>query len=148
MLLAPSRTTTSAGSVTSSTTSAAPRSGPYGYGAAGLDPPRPVFATTARLLLVLLVLGGCAGKTSKKDLLAFLTPGRTTRAAAILELGQPTGAYEGDRILTYRVQKEGDGYVLVSRATRWSAAHYTLVLVFDEAGILGKHSLVPIRATP
>lgn len=59
----------------------------------------------ATLVLVLLFLTGCATPIvgAKKDLLEFLHPGHTTREEVLITLGQPSGAFEHEKILTYRL---------------------------------------------
>jgi hypothetical protein len=101
----------------------------------------------AMLLPILLAAaGGCASQTvGNQKLLEFLAPGRTTRADAILQLGEPSRSYEDARILTYRVDKEDDAYTIVESMRAWNGVHYSLVLVFDDQGVLQKHALVPVR---
>ncbi|WP_155836970.1 hypothetical protein [Paraburkholderia mimosarum] len=88
-------------------------------------------------------------------MLDFLGDGTTTRETALLKLGEPSGTFDRDRILTYRIgiPKDG-GYFLLhphaaGTAYNWSAepgvSLYSLVLVFDEKNILVKHSLVRVR---
>ena len=114
----------------------------------------------SKLLLVLtlaLALVGCATtppplKTSP-DLLNFLSDGKTTRTEAIISLGQPSGRFESENILTYRLgfDPRNSGYYVVERETTasgwptWTAAKFSLVLVFDDAGVLRKHSLVKVN---
>jgi hypothetical protein len=114
----------------------------------------------SKLLAVLtlaLALVGCATtppplKTSP-DLLNFLSDGKTTKTEAIITLGQPSGRFESEKILTYRlgVEPRNSGFYVVERETTtngwptWTAAKFSLVLVFDDAGILQKHSLVEVN---
>ena len=115
----------------------------------------PVGCRTLVALLSLL-LAGCATTEPLKgraDLLEFLANGRTTRAETLLHLGQPSGRFEQERILTYRlaVESKHHGYYVVERETQptgwstWSRAKYSLVLVFDEGGLLREHSLVEVN---
>jgi hypothetical protein len=66
----------------------------------------------------------------------------------LLKLGQPSGSFEHERILTYRIgedSKQGR-YVITPRAMlAWQQVHYSLVLVFDESGRLQKQSLVTVN---
>ena len=98
-------------------------------------------------MLLLAATSGCASTKAhaRPDLLAFLAPGTTTRADVILRLGEPSRTYEDDRILTYRVDKDDGGYVVVDRARMWTDVRYTLVLLFDGQGVLQNHSLVAAR---
>lgn len=89
-------------------------------------------------------LVGCA------DLLDFLADGKTPREEVALKLGQPSGKFERENILTYRLgfEPKNKGYYVVERETQpdgwptWLRAKYSLVLVFDDAGVLRKHPLV------
>ena len=115
---------------------------------------------TFKILLVLALafsLLGCATTPpplkGSPDLLNFLSDGKTTKTEAIMALGQPAGRFESEHILTYRlgVEPRNNGYFLVERETTtsgwptWTAAKFSLVLVFDDAGILQKHSLVKVN---
>jgi hypothetical protein len=114
----------------------------------------------AKILLVLVAafaLAGCATTPpplkGRPDLLTFLSDGKTTRSEAIIALGQPSGRFEAEKILTYRLgfERRNNGYYIVERETTtngwptWSATKFSLVLVFDDAGILQKHSLVEVN---
>ena len=114
----------------------------------------------SKLLLVLtlaLALVGCATTPpplkGSPELLSFLADGKTTRTEAIMTLGQPSGRFESEKILTYRLgfEPRNSGYYVVERETTangwptWTAAKFSLVLVFDDAGILLKHSLVKVN---
>ena len=114
----------------------------------------------AKILLVLVAafaLAGCATTPPPRkvspDLLNFLSDGKTTRTEAIISLGQPSGRFESENILTYRlgVEPRNSGYYVVERETTtngwptWTAAKFSLVLVFDDAGILQKYSLVKVN---
>lgn len=82
------------------------------------------------------------------NLLAFLHPGETTRQEVVLKLGQPSGTFEQDRILTYRLGEDGQqGYFIVTPKSLmpWSQVRHSLVLVFDARGVLEKQSLVPVQ---
>jgi hypothetical protein len=114
----------------------------------------------AKIVLVLaavLALAGCATTPpplkGSPDLLNFLADGKTTQTEAIITLGQPSGRFEAEKILTYRLgfEPRNNGYYIVERETTtngwptWMAAKFSLVLVFDDAGILKKHSLVKVN---
>jgi hypothetical protein len=85
----------------------------------------------AMLALVLLLFTGCVTPIAgaKKDLLEFL-PGHTTREEVLTTLGQPSGVFEQEKILTYRLgHDENQGYYIISQgnlcagsrfATAWS----------------------------
>ena len=70
-----------------------------------------------------------------------------------MTLGQPSGAFEAQRILTYRLgfDLRNSGYYVVEREAvasgwpTWTEVKFSLVLIFDDAGILQKHSLVKVN---
>ena len=108
-------------------------------------------------LALVLTLTGCATTPpplkGSPDLLKFLEDGKTTRSEAIITLGQPSGRFESEKILTYRLGFElrNNGYYLVEREMvasgwpTWTVAKFSLVLVFDDDGIMRKHSLVGVN---
>ena len=106
--------------------------------------------------LLVLTLVGCATAPPLKgraDLLDFLADGKTSREEVALKLGQPSGKFERENILTYRLgfEPKNKGYYVVEREAQpggwptWVRAKYSLVLVFDDAGVLRKHSLVEVN---
>lgn len=116
-------------------------------------------ATGARMpvalmaILVATFLAGCVTPPyARKDLLTFLQIGKTTREEVLLELGQPSAAFERERILTYRIGQYGEeGYFVVSpkvvlpaQAPSWQNVHFSLVMVFDEQGRLQNHKLIRV----
>jgi len=81
----------------------------------------------------------------KKDLLGFLQVGQTTREDVYFHLGDPSAQYEeGSRIVTYRIGEDEGGLFPVARRRNWTGVRYSLVIAFDETGVLRRHSLVPI----
>ena len=50
----------------------------------------------------------------RADLLDFLAEGRTTKAEALTKLGEPSGKFDREKILTYRLggDREKSGYVI------------------------------------
>jgi len=101
------------------------------------------------LLLVFLIIvleSGCAKQLRNRDLLAFINDGTTTRTETLLQLGQPAGRFESDRIMTYRVGGNAQsGYFIQKNTATWVDTNYSLVLVFDPDGILEIHSLVRVQ---
>jgi len=106
--------------------------------------------------LMALVLTSCVSAPPKgqANLLCFLTDGQTTRQDVIVTLGQPSARFEKERILTYRLgyDPKNHGYYMVEREpptesgwSTWWHAKYSLVLVFDDTGVLRKHSLVEVN---
>lgn len=102
----------------------------------------------AFVLSALCMLYGCATLPpvpADKNLLTFAAPG-TSREAVLLKLGEPSASFEQGKILTYRIGEDNDqGYFLLDRQIYWARTKYSLVLVFDEKGVLTKHALVPVR---
>ena len=106
----------------------------------------------AAILISVLLTGCVTPPDARKDLLAFLEAGRTTREEVLLKLGQPSGSFEQERIFTYRIGQYGEqGYYIVSpkvvlpaQGATWQNVHFSLVLVFDEQGRLRKHQLIRV----
>jgi hypothetical protein len=113
--------------------------------------------STLPTFLLLLLLAGCAttrspaGGSVEKTFLEFLEDGKTTRQMVILKLGQPSATFEGERILTYRIGSDENGYFVLDRHPDWlvrydwTGTKFSLVLIFDEHDVLQKHSMVPVR---
>lgn len=99
------------------------------------------------LAIATLLLAACAAEpVGQKDLLAFLTDGKTTRTEVEQRLGQrPSNAptFEGGRIVFYRISENESGYSLL----RGKMNQYThsLVLVFDRQDRLEQHAVVKVR---
>lgn len=111
------------------------------------------------LVVIVSLLAACATPTVKPvapaslpeiRLLAFLRDDETTREQVLLRLGVPTAQLEGDRILMYQLNADAKGRWYLS-APEWDASTgmrtwrtgtSSLVLVFDDAGVLHRHSLV------
>jgi len=113
---------------------------------------RTVYATALLAVLLAGWLVGCTttGQSARPDLLKFLEIGKTTREEVILTLGQSSGSFERDRILTYRIGEDANQnryvqYVITPTDMRpWQHVSYSLVLVFDEHGRLQKQKLVKV----
>ena len=83
-------------------------------------------------------------------LLDFISDGETTKQETIMKLGEPSGRFELEKILTFRLRPEpkNGGYRVVEREKTaagqptWSFANFTLGLVFDHANVLSQHSRV------
>jgi len=88
----------------------------------------------------------------RADLLNFLADGKTTKEEVLVQLGQPSGKFEQEKILTYQLGYESgnNGYYVVERESSWNNepvwlnTQYSLVLVFDGQNILRRHSLVEV----
>lgn len=101
-------------------------------------------------ILLALALAGCAtpDRAARPDLLTFLEPGRTHREDVLLKLGQPSAAFEQERIITYRIGETArhDQFIVTPGTVyRWQKVRYSLVLVFDGGGILRKQALVCVE---
>jgi len=105
--------------------------------------------TRLAVYLLLPVLAGCATTSmiADKTLLDFLENGKTSKQMVILKLGQPSGTFEGEKIVTYRMGSDEKGYLLLDRqaGAPWTGTKFSLVLIFDENNVLQKHSMVPVR---
>lgn len=105
----------------------------------------------ALVLITLLGLSGCATEPihgADPHLLDFLKDGATTRDEVVLALGQPSATLQQEHIVTYRVGEDSDKrlFIVTPRvASPWTYVNYSLVLVFDGAGTLQKHNLVPVQ---
>ena len=111
-------------------------------------------------LLLPLLCFGCgpthqqlAPDDAKQKWLSFVENGKTTREELLLKLGTPSGRFQGDRILTYRLI--ADGEVLTPApfevmytphmVSGWRENAYNLVVVFDENGVAQKHSFIKVK---
>ena len=102
-----------------------------------------------------MLLSGCATvpPLGRSDLMNFLVDGNTAKAEVFSKLGRPSGTFAAEEIFTYRLgfDSKSKGYWVVGRETDtspwpvWKCAKYSLVLVFNNQGVLEKHSLVDIR---
>ena len=105
------------------------------------------------LLFVTMLAGLLAGCTTTAPppadphLLDFLQDGQPTKQTVVLKLGQPSSVLESGHIMTYRVGQETDRGYFIREAvgTNWFAVKFSLVLVFDPAEVLERHSLVEVR---
>ena len=108
------------------------------------------------VLLVGFALTGCVTQSPKgqAELLRFLDDGQTTSQDVVLSLGEPSARFEKGKVFTYRLGYEPrtSGYYVVAREppnragwSGWGHSKYSLVLVFDEMGVLRKHSLVEVN---
>ena len=96
--------------------------------------------------------------------LPFLQDGKTTKEEVVLKLGTPSAQFQGERILTYRLAEdrgsrfeETKGLIPTPReivalapqpgqlVSAWVRGTYNLVLVFDQRGVLQKHSFIKVK---
>ena len=100
----------------------------------------------AAVVLLLLLFAGCATTPlGRADLLAFIEDGRTSREEAYLQLGEPSAFFEGGRILSFRLGQDDGGYFLVEKAKGFVDVRFSLMMVFDDRGVLQRHSLVRVK---
>lgn len=110
-------------------------------------------------LMIALMMTGCSSPSPMElkprllsGPLAFLQDGKTTREEIFLKLGQPSAQFEGDRILTYKLNYNPDKGLSI-HSWNWSplgrggpvSCAYSLVLIFTPSGILEKHNAVPLQ---
>lgn len=105
------------------------------------------------LLACLWLMAGCAspdraGKipADERVNLDFLADHQTTKEEVIRMLGAPSRTLENERFLCYRLRRRGSGnYSVIENAGSWKSVHSSLVLVFNERGVLERHAMVNIR---
>ncbi|MBS0561041.1 MAG: hypothetical protein JSR21_13405 [Proteobacteria bacterium] len=99
--------------------------------------------------LIALGVAGCVPTLGKPGFLDFIQGGATSQDDAFLHLGRPSGTFEGERILTWNIAKDANGYYEPSPSeTLFIDSPYRLVLVFDAYGVLRRHALVPLKIEP
>lgn len=96
--------------------------------------------------LVTLVTACMPPTVGRADLLGFIEDGKTTREQAYLSLGEPAGLYEGGRILSFRLGRDEGGDFVIGKASGFGGVRTSLIMVFDDQGILSRHSLVQMKA--
>ena len=99
-------------------------------------------------LVTMLITASCATPAQFGDpaLLDFINDGQTSREQVILSLGQPSAAFENERILTFRIGGGREsGYFVRDAPGTWYETSFSLVLVFGTDGTLESHSLVRVR---
>jgi len=107
-------------------------------------------------LLAAVLASGCTSTKfeGRQVLPDSLADGQTTREDVLLTLGQPSARFEDGRILTYRLGHNpgNNGYQVFQRDpaipmgwSTWSTADHSLVLVFDDEGVLRRHSFVKVK---
>lgn len=112
------------------------------------------------LALALLLLTGCATNPNENlvppqehldRVFGPMQVGTVTREDVLIRLGLPSAQFEGERILTYQLVADLQTGTWVIRAPQrdfqsgfraWDNLTCSLVLVFDDAGILERSSLV------
>lgn len=114
------------------------------------------------LALAALVLSGCnvVGATAlvEPELEARLhriplKDGVTSKQEVLLAYGIPSGQFEGERILTYRLEATPQGTYVVTREvspgdprlSEWRMATINMILVFNEQHVLQRHTFLRVR---
>jgi hypothetical protein len=104
------------------------------------------------------VVAGCSTHLSRAELqekyLPFLQVGKTTKEEVLLNLGTPSGQFQNERILTYRLTVLGGKQLKVlpresiygdPNVAIWSIlTKYNLIVVFDEKDVLTKYNVIDI----
>jgi hypothetical protein len=80
--------------------------------------------------------------------LSFLQDGSTTREEVYLHLAEPSATFESGSILVYLLDEDAGGYILIQRNAAGWTGKFSLVLDFDEGGVLRRHSLIRVRTKP
>ena len=114
----------------------------------------------AIIAVVSMLAAGCAeNQMHRADIehgpLQFVKDGVATREQILLKLGEPTGQFEGGRILTYRLSPDAHGGVVVVPRERITdlntqndrSVQWHLVLVFT-GQTLTRHALVATSESP
>ncbi|WP_374257724.1 hypothetical protein [Yokenella regensburgei] len=102
-----------------------------------------ILSTVATVVL----LASCASAPiGDKKLLNFLQNGVTTRQDVFLHLAEPNATFESGRILIYRLDEDQAGYFIRKNdGSRGLTGKFSLVLAFDERGVLSRFNLVRIN---
>jgi len=119
-----------------------------------------VLVSAILLFNMTLLNGGCAlpkvkpvDKTVFSDRLQFLTNGTTSREEVLLKLGEPSGRFEGEHILTYMLLIDGNKNLRIlprqlaisnidPRLYNLNPTICSLVLIFKNDNILEKSELI------
>lgn len=109
------------------------------------------FAATLPFAAVLAALMACTpvARRAQPVRLDFLENPRVTRQQVLEALGEPSGRFEDGDVFTYRLRQNDAGYAVVPPAVGasngWRNVHYSLVLAFDEAGVLTEQRRIVIH---
>lgn len=96
-------------------------------------------------MAMLLLTTGCMSTPLRghRDLLEFIADDATRRPEVLERLGTPNRSLRGGSICTYRIARDKAGlYVSAGTGPDWNGVESSLVLVFDDDGILRRHALV------
>jgi hypothetical protein len=102
----------------------------------------------AVLLFPILISCTTPDHGARPDLLDFLQIGRTTRAEVLVKLGEPSGNFPQENILTYRIGGDSrKGYFVAwkNETMPWAMARYSLVLEFTANNVLVQTNLVQVK---
>jgi len=97
------------------------------------------------LLFFVALVGACVTPRGRTDLLNFIEDGKTTREQTVLQLGEPAAFFEEGRILCFRLGHDGGGAYVVGKSTGFAGVETSLVMVFNEQGVLIRHSQVQVK---
>jgi hypothetical protein len=106
-------------------------------------------------IALLVVVVACATSTPAaknqrddlKDLFDFLSRGQLLTKQEVMSYisAPPSATFEHERVLTYRLGRLNDGGYFVYSKKGWDGVDFDLVLVFDDQGVLQRHSVVTIH---
>lgn len=121
-----------------------------------------IYGKSPRILIIAITLASVGCATPKvtqlpsvpmieAEIADYTVNGKTTREEVLLKFGTPSAHFENKRILTYqfRIDQNGQAILFWPRKseihpmfTHWNKEVYSLVLVFDQNGVLEKHQLI------
>jgi hypothetical protein len=98
-------------------------------------------------------LGACASQPKTRLVqLEFLQANKVSRASVDEHLGQPSASFNQDRVVTYRLSRTDQGYLVAPPRIAsskvpldWQGITHDLVLAFDEAGMVSEYRLIEIH---
>lgn len=106
------------------------------------------------LVALLAMLSGCSFRMTTvpsetaRAALPFLKTGTTIRKEVIDRLGPPSYTNTEDRVIAYRMIRDGFGKLLVHPGRGrfgWEDIQFNLVLAFDEREVLQVFSLIQMK---
>lgn len=96
-------------------------------------------------MLLVLEIACSPPPLGRVNLLNFIEDGKTTREETYLRLGEPSTLFEGGRIVCFRLGRDEGGDYVVGKSAGFAGVETSLVMVFNEQGVLTRHSLVQVK---
>lgn len=94
-------------------------------------------------LVIVMASAACTTGASHRSFdYKQLVTGKSNRDEVLSMLGTPSKRFENNSVLTYRVSSEGSKHYAVTQTARWDDVAYSLVLVFDDKGVLTEQNWV------